>query len=244
VSARPRSITQLRADLAAALAEFDLATNFYEVWRPAAFDDALHARMGVSYATNSFNVIRVALWRETLLCLCRLWDKAGDALSLEDFSGPLRHPDFMARLMDDRRARLRNPDLQELFRADLEAARDEVVAAISKYDKRGEHRGLIDRLRSIRGQSLAHRKRSPAQVSGATFEDGEVERLYVDTGKIICRLLHLLEATAFDPLEDGPIYAHYAERFWAAARGECTPGHPMFRRAPADGRTANPTASN
>jgi hypothetical protein len=40
-----------------------------------AYDKDLHSRMGQSYASQAFLVIRMALRRETLLALMRLWDR-------------------------------------------------------------------------------------------------------------------------------------------------------------------------
>ena len=51
-------IVSLRGAVSAAQEEFDLAVTFHELWKPAAFDKGLHDRMGVSYATNAFHVVR------------------------------------------------------------------------------------------------------------------------------------------------------------------------------------------
>jgi HEPN superfamily AbiU2-like protein len=69
------TIISLRAQLEAAREEFDMATVFREIWKPAAYDMALHERMGVSFASHAFNVVRASLRREILLALMRLWDK-------------------------------------------------------------------------------------------------------------------------------------------------------------------------
>jgi hypothetical protein len=56
-------ITKLQAKATAAQQEFDLAVAFHEVWKPTAYDQDLHGRLGVSYATQAFRVIRTALRR-------------------------------------------------------------------------------------------------------------------------------------------------------------------------------------
>ena len=76
-------IIRLRASVAAAREEFDLAVVFHEAWKPAAYDEDLRKRMGVSFATNAFHVVRVALRREMWLTLTRLWDKRPDAVRME-----------------------------------------------------------------------------------------------------------------------------------------------------------------
>jgi hypothetical protein len=79
-------IISLRESVAAAREEFDLAVVFHEAWKPAAYDEDLHKRMGVSFATNAFHVVQVALRREMWLALTRLWDKKPEAVRM-DFIG-------------------------------------------------------------------------------------------------------------------------------------------------------------
>ena len=62
-----QKIKDLRAEVRAALQEFNMAIAFHEVWKPAAYDKSLHERMGVSLATNAFHVVQAALRREMLL---------------------------------------------------------------------------------------------------------------------------------------------------------------------------------
>lgn len=68
-------IASLRKQVEAAQQEFDMALTFHETWKPAAYDKDLHKRMGDSFATQTFLVVRLALRREMLLALMRLWDK-------------------------------------------------------------------------------------------------------------------------------------------------------------------------
>ncbi len=60
-------IISLRESVKASQEEFDMAVMFHETWKPTAYDDDLHRRMGTSYATHTFNVVRVALRREMVL---------------------------------------------------------------------------------------------------------------------------------------------------------------------------------
>ena len=76
-------IVALRAHVKAATEEFDLAIVCHEVWKPTAYEKALHQRMGVSYATNAFRVIVTALRREVLLAITRLWDKKRGNVRME-----------------------------------------------------------------------------------------------------------------------------------------------------------------
>ena len=61
-----------------------MAIAFHEVWKPAAYDTDLHARMGVSYATQAFNITRTALRNvSTTLIQPGSEFKLGSAASIE-----------------------------------------------------------------------------------------------------------------------------------------------------------------
>jgi hypothetical protein len=75
-------ITKLKKMVTAAQEEFDMAVTYHEVWKPAAYDKDLHSRMGQSYASQAFLVMRMALRRETMLALMRLWDRNKQAVRI------------------------------------------------------------------------------------------------------------------------------------------------------------------
>ena len=64
-------ISPPRESVNAAQQEFDMTVMFHETWKPTAYDDDLHRRMGTSYATHTFKVLRMALRREMVLALMR-----------------------------------------------------------------------------------------------------------------------------------------------------------------------------
>ncbi|MPW23092.1 hypothetical protein GCT13_41570 [Paraburkholderia sp. CNPSo 3157] len=63
------AIEKLKTLVDTARQEIELAVMFHETWKPTAFDTELHERMGESYATHSFQIIRLSLRRELLLAL-------------------------------------------------------------------------------------------------------------------------------------------------------------------------------
>jgi AbiU2 len=75
-------ITKLKKMVTAAQEEFDMAVTYHEVWKPAAYDKDLHSRMGQSYASQAFLVMRMALRRETMLALMQLWDRNKQAVRI------------------------------------------------------------------------------------------------------------------------------------------------------------------
>jgi hypothetical protein len=75
-------IVALKQKVTAAQQEFDMAVTFHEIWKPAAYDQELHSRLGNSYATQAFLVTRTALRREMLLSLVRFCYKTHKSLNL------------------------------------------------------------------------------------------------------------------------------------------------------------------
>src|SRR5437764_1273647 len=86
----PKIILALRDKVTAAQQEFDLAVAFHEVWKPGAYDDDLHRRMGTSYATQAFNVVLMALRREMVLAMVRLWDRYGRGVGMQAIADDIR----------------------------------------------------------------------------------------------------------------------------------------------------------
>ncbi len=225
-------IVDLKKMVTAAQEEFDMAVIYHEVWKPAAYDKDLHSRMGQSYASQAFLVTRVALRREMVLALMRLWDKDKRAIRMSLVDATLRERTVIDTLALDRAKRSDWPGVIDSMRADLQAKADEVLELTGKYFEGGTRSEVRKNLRRLRHEQLAHRQIAPSTVTSADMLDEEVEEFYQDTAKIIRTLLSLVTATAYDPLETAKIYERYAAAFWAAARGERTEGHPHFRMQP------------
>jgi AbiU2 len=222
-----RKITSLREKVKAAQQEFDWAVVFHEVWKPAAYNDDLHRRMGVSYATNAFHVVRVALRREMLLALMRLWDKSAPNIRMDlDIANPLRNKDIINALAADRASSLAT---EGSFRQELSQRAGEAIALISKYSKGGSHYDVRKKLWDLRCEHLAHRQTVASAATGADVADGEIESFYQDNSKLIRLLLSVVEAVAYDPEDAAGVYRFYAKHFWAGVCGEQTEGHPNYR---------------
>jgi hypothetical protein len=215
-------IIHLRKSVAAAREEFDLAVIFHEVWKPAAYDEDLRKRMGVSFATNAFYVVRTALRREMWLALMRLWDKRPEAVRLEFVAKTLRKPHVINALAADRATRLPASEIE--IRQHLKQTAKQAIDLIDKYSNDGSTR---QKMQTLRNGRLAHREIAPATGSSAT--DEEVESFYQDMSKLIGLLLSLVMAKAYDPDDTAEVYRFHAKFFWAAVRGERTEGHPNFR---------------
>lgn len=75
-------LDKLKAAVKAAENEAVTAVMFHETWKPTAYDNELLERMGESFATHSFQIIRSSLRREMLLALMRLWDSNHQAIRM------------------------------------------------------------------------------------------------------------------------------------------------------------------
>ncbi len=209
----------------AASAELDFAMRMHEAWKPAAYDTALHERIGRSYAGHTFLVVRQALRREMLLSLMRLWDTDTKALRITAIANALSDRRIIDALAEASAARFGNwPGTKEAMSAELSADAGKAIALVRKYEENGEGYGTFIKLKTLRDEHLAHRQLAPTQVE----MDAEVETFYQDMSSVIRLALHVVEKTAYDPQEGAEIYAHYAQFFWASVRGERTEGHPQY----------------
>ena len=222
------TLAALSANVKAAQQEFDMAVTLHEVWKPMAYDETLRHRMGVSYATNAFRVIRVALRREMLLALMRLWDNDVRAIGMERIGETLRDHQLIDRLATDRAVRIGLPEAKDQVQIELGRRAIAVVEIVDKYSRGGSHSLVLERLRALRNERLAHRQTQSA-ADGADATDSEIEEFYQDNSNLVSLLLHVVEAMAYDPSEAADVYRHHASHFWASVRGENTVGHPNYR---------------
>ena len=225
-------IASLRAHVKAAQEEFDLAVVFHEVWKPAAYDEDLHKRLGVSYATNAFRVVVTALRREMLLAMMRLWDSSKGAVRMERIAKIIGDKHIIDTLAVDRASRFNDIHIEAEMKEDLRGKAQEVIDLIKSYSTGGANNAILEKLRTVRHERLAHRQIEPTAATGPGLPDTDVESFYQDNSKIIGRLLSLVSAVHYEPGETGEVFRHHASFFWSAVRGERTEGHPNYRPPP------------
>jgi hypothetical protein len=109
------------------------------------FDEPLRERMGVSFATNSFGFIRVALRREVILGICRLWETTKGTCRLVEIARSLKDPGFVYALA----VNLRRADPHDPTSAMNRAILAAVIA--EEMDTRGTYEGSMDRFSSTCG---------------------------------------------------------------------------------------------
>lgn len=224
------NIADLKKMVTAAHEEFDMAMTYHEIWKPAANDKGLHDRMGRSYASQAFLVVRMALRRETVLALVRLWDTNKQSVRMSLIVHMIRQSAVIDALAAERAQRFGTwPHVFEQMRADLQSKADEVIRLASKYFEGGPRDEFRKDLVRLRHERLAHRQIELTAVAGADEFDETIEEFYQDNAKIIQRLLSLVNAMAYNPMEGAAVYQRYAAEFWAPVRGERTEGHPHYR---------------
>jgi AbiU2 len=204
-------IVALRQIVTAAQQEFDMAVAFHEIWRPAAYDQDLHGRLNESFATQAFLVTRTALRREMVLALMRLWDKKQRAVRMEHVRETLSDSKVVDALAQDR---VPFPEAIGAMRDDFGEKADKAVSLINKYMKGGSCHAVLETLRALRHERLAHRQLLPATAARANATDEEIEEFYQDNSKLIQVLMSLVNATAYDPQDTAGVYRHYATCFW------------------------------
>ncbi|OYT95455.1 MAG: hypothetical protein CFE49_12655 [Pseudomonas sp. PGPPP3] len=243
-----QEIERLKNIVDTARQEIELAVMLHETWRPAAYDTGLHARIGTSYAAHAFQIIRLSLRRELLLALTRVWDTNQKAVRMSLIADRLRDRKVFEALVQ---LRARHTGLRpDTMRESLTLKRGQVLKLIDKYSVNGTAFEVLEKLKMLRHQHLAHRQlpNAPVAVAGSDTTgqydekgkppvwatDDEIEMFYQDNLEIIRLLLSLVKGLAFDLSEATDVYKHHAKYFWASARGERTEGHPNYHPPPSD----------
>jgi hypothetical protein len=225
-------IASLREQVDAAQQEFDMAITFHETWKPAAYDEDLQNRMGTSFATNAFIVVRMALRREMLLALMRIWDKDPRAVRMkESIADLLRDQSVVHGLAADSAARTGMAGWEDQMRSKLSQRASEAIALVDKYSKGGSHCTVLENLRRLRHKHLAHRQTEamPVAATGLDAPDEEIESFYQDNSKLVGLLSSLVAAVTYDPNHTAEVAGFWAKFFWAGVRGERTEGHPNYQ---------------
>lgn len=229
-----RRLTRAKALVAAAEDEMLLAIMFHETWKPTAYDGDLRDRIGGSYAAHTFEIIRLALRREVVMALMRLWDDHRQALKINSIVDILQSGECFDALIRERVSAVGMPEEDaEALREMQRRLRNEMVNLVRKHTHSNDPSPLLNRLRTIRHEQLAHRQaEQPTDPAGLLATDEEVEELYQDSRKIINYMALLLLGRSFYlALDSGRPYRESAQYFWESVRGEGAEGHPRFERA-------------
>jgi AbiU2 len=175
------SIADLQEQVRAAQEEFDLAVVFHETWKPAAYDADLHARMGTSYATQTFRVVSTALRREMLMALMRVWDNSKkNNLRMEEIGRDISKLAVMNALVTERVTRMGIPGAEVAIRSTLDEKAGQVARIVAKYGQGGPRHSVLKTIRHLRDKRLAHHDLTPATVAGPNVDDEDIEEFFQD----------------------------------------------------------------
>lgn len=227
------TMADLQEQVRAAQVEFDLAVVFHETWKPAAYDGELHARMGTSYATQTFRVVSTALRREMLMALMRVWDNSTKGnLRMEQIGRDISKPAVMDMLVMDRVTRMGITGAEAAIRSTLDERAAEVARIVGKYGQGGPRHSVLKTIRHLRDKRLAHHDLALASVPQPNVDDDDIEEFFQDNLVLIQALVGLVNRMAYNPAETAGVFRHYAGHFWAGVSGERTQGHPHYRAPP------------
>lgn len=207
----PDPVRYLREKVKAAIYEYEFAMQMHESWRIAAEDSNLHQRVSNSYAGQTFLIVRVALRREMLLALFRLWDKQNGAVEIASIADCLERPDVLESLLPN-----------TFIYADARAQAAKAIALIRDYQKVGSKHSTLKTLVRFRNEVLAHHQ-TASRPSGSIAEDKLemiVDQLYQDSATLITLLEHVVNRTAYNPKEAAEVYNYYAKFFWKSVTSE------------------------
>ncbi len=204
--------------------EMAYITSLHEHWKPAAYDETIFSRFNNTYAGHSFNVIRVALRREVVLGLLRLWDSKPRTFNMRLISENLRDDGLYDCVLSHiRDAFMPSPDC----RAEYRAKRTRLCDLIT--DTQGESSNKWKCLFKIRNEHLAHRNTGGqpklVAVASGDKEDTAVEWLYNRSAKIVEDLLAVTNGHTYSFSVAAGVDNLYAGYFWDAFRPH---GPPSF----------------
>ena len=217
----------LRAMVKAARREANDAVMYREAWRPMAHDSQLHARLGKSFASQTFLIIRYGLWREMLSALMRIWDRESDAIHLSLMINQIQNESLIRELWKERLT-TRSTDIAEEMLADLRSKAVATKIAFDNYNKGGKRQDYTF-LRDFRHQQLAHAQtKRELTKAPADWCDQRTEDFYETTIFIVRQLLTIVESADHDLAGLAEEYGHSSKLFWASVKGERTEGHPNY----------------
>ncbi|WP_035468664.1 AbiU2 domain-containing protein [Trinickia symbiotica] len=219
----------------AAQEELDMAVLFHTSWKPAAYDEDLRERMGNSYATHTFNIVRMALRREMLMALMRIWDYTDDSVRIGSVIDGIRSRDVIDALVAERLSGLSKQSNMTFLgfgaqmRDAIQSGASKAIELFEQYCPGGSRRAVLENLRRVRHERLAHRQVTPSKPNGPAATDEQIEAFYQDTTALVGKLLSVVLGVAYNFAETANVYSRPAALFWMSVRGERTEGHPDYR---------------
>ena len=143
-------LSVLKDRIHAAQEELDMAVLFHTSWKPAAYDEDLHKRMGNSYATHTFNIIRMALRREMLMALLRIWDYTDNSVQIRTVMDGIKCPKIIDALVAERlsglskRSTMITLSFEKQMRGAVQSSANEAIELFEQYCPGGSRRSVLE----------------------------------------------------------------------------------------------------
>src|SRR5450830_143723 len=133
------TLPSLKDSVRAAQKEVDMAVVFHEAWKPAAYDLELHKRLISSYAAHTFNAVRLALRREMLMALMRIWDYTDESIRIGSVIDGIQRNEIVDALLEERLTGLSKQsnmcvrDFETQMRHDIQSSANEAIFLFKQY---------------------------------------------------------------------------------------------------------------
>lgn len=223
-------IEKLKRQLKAACDEFRQAVAFHETWKPAVFDQAVAGRVGVSFASHSFHVIKMALRREMLMSLLRIWDSERRGPRLSRIGNTLKDSavskEIVRRNVASRAYHYSSVTPEsacETAALEVRCLADEIASYVD-----GPNQATLSYLTEVRHRVFAHRDLDQTIARPPDVDEKSIEDFYQVTARLLRELVLIIDLKDYHPDGEAYTYGKAAELFWAGVRGESTPGHPRY----------------
>lgn len=214
-------LAELRRRLDLMWQDLTFAIACFELFRIAARDQRLLARLGKSYAAGAFRPVRDALFRETVLALMRIWDKRSRGnFRMDEIVDNVVRTEIVNAIKMRRRSAFRETDVQADLaevQVDNEIAR---VKAIRRRARMGKLSEAVNALEKHRHRFLAHTEINVVAAPIRAVKYGD-ERYLLRWSATLSQLLNVLvDDLHVSPRHDFEQLRIAATLFWAPVRAE------------------------
>lgn len=195
--------------------EMEMAVQFYEVWKPAAYDDSLHDSLEFTRSAQAFLVIRSALRREFILSLFRCWDRNKKAIRMTWISNLITETSVINVLSRKKTMLMGDEDFEYYVDKTFSSHAEKIIDIINKYQQGGDGHETMKNLTHVRDQKLAHKQIKDVDLINKNITDQEIEEFYNDNLELISVLLSLVNNQCYDFNDVSHVFGVYSSNFWS-----------------------------
>lgn len=225
--------------------ELHNAITCVETLKPILYDKEFTKKFNNTYSAHILNYLQLAIHRDGISCVWRMWDLDGDSNSIPALIAKLDNPSSLDVIKDRRRNAMLDINkhvkhldsdgipLEEMEKIiarmanrDADSAADNVadhLAEIKGLVADTELDGLLKRSKSWRDRHIAHntdltRSERRSGVKTDPVKWGELEKTVELTAKIFSLLRVLVEDLTIFPSDISKNYKKYSSAFWGSMK--------------------------